>query len=387
MLHSFSAEQSAVRETAAMVARKISETIIDIDRQTGHSKQWWDAVHLLEKSGLLSLHIPKALGGGGHDLMTVVLAEEEIAKVDGGFANIVSHEACSYLIFTNAREAALRDDCLKRMSEGALTCIAITEPTTGADLARMQTEARRDGDGWVINGHKRVASLAAAAGMYLVFAMTDRSKGTKGLSAFLIHKGTPGLSVGEPDDIMGYRQLPPADVHLKDVRVPGVQLLGEEGGGLKIFAQALNVGRLGGGTQALGIAQGAFDLALAHAKQRQTFGKPLIEHQALQFKLAEMQTQIETSRAFVYQVARWMDTVDDISSPEVGKYCAMVKSQVSDMAMKVAIDAVQMFGAHGNYRHNHVERLLRDAKVTQLVDGPNELMKMRIGHALMRGKS
>ena len=185
------------------MARKISRTIIDIDRQTGHSKEWWDAIHLMKKSGLLSLHIPKSLGGGGHDLMAVVLAEEEIAKVDGGFANIVSHEACSYLIFTNARDAALRDDCIKRMSEGELTCIAITEPTMGADLAKMQTEARREGDGWVINGHKRVASLAAAAGMYLVFAMTDRSKGTKGISAFLIHKGTPGLSIGEPDELMG----------------------------------------------------------------------------------------------------------------------------------------------------------------------------------------
>ncbi|MBL0419087.1 acyl-CoA dehydrogenase family protein [Ramlibacter sp. AW1] len=386
MLHTFTAEQAAVRETAAAAARKINETIIEIDRQTGHSREWWDAIHLLEREGLLKLHIPKELGGGGHDLFTVVLAEEEIAKVDGGFANIVSHEACSYLIFTNAREAALRDDCLKRMSQGDLTCIAITEPDVGADLARMKTEARRDGDHWVITGDKRVASLAAAAGMYLVFAITDRSKGTKGISAFVIHKGTPGLTVGEPDDLMGYRQLPPADVHLKEVRVPAVQLLGEEGGGLKIFAQALNVGRLGGGTQALGIAQGAFDLALARAKERHTFGKPLIEHQALQFKLAEMQTQIESSRAFVYQVARWMDSVDDISSPEVGRYCAMVKSHCSDMAMKVAIEAVQMFGAYGNYRQYHVERLLRDAKVTQLVDGPNELMKMRIGHALVRNR-
>ena len=387
MIHTFTAEQSAVRETAAAVAREISKTISDIDRQTGHSKEWWDAVHLMEKSGLLSLHIPKALGGGGHDLMAVVLAEEEIAKVDGGFANIVSHEACSYLIFTNARDAALRDDCMKRMSEGNLTCIAITEPTTGADLAKMQTEARRDGDGWVINGHKRIASLAAAAGMYLVFAITDRSKGTKGISAFLIHKDTPGLSTGEVDELMGYRQLPPADVFMKDVRVPGIQLLGEEGGGLKIFAQALNVGRLGGGTQALGIAQGAFDLALARSKERHTFGKPLIEHQALMFKLAEMQTQIETSRALVYQVARWMDTLDDITSAEVGKYCAMVKLQVSEMAMKVTIDAMQMFGAYGNYRQYHIERLLRDARVTMLVDGPNELMKMRIGHALSRGKA
>ncbi|MBH1962928.1 MAG: acyl-CoA dehydrogenase family protein [Comamonadaceae bacterium] len=384
MLYTLTPEQAAVRDSAAAVARKISETIIDIDRQTGHSKEWWDAIHLLEKEGMLKLHMPKELGGGGHGLFTVVLAEEEIAKVDGGFANIVSHEACSYLIFTNARDAALRDDCLKRMQEGVLTCIAITEPNTGADLARMQTEARRDGDGWIINGHKRVASLAAAAGMYLVFAITDRSKGTKGISAFLIHGDTPGIRAGEVDDVMGYRQLPPADVFLKDVRVPGVQLLGEEGGGLKIFAQALNVGRLGGGTQALGIAQGAFDLALARAKERNTFGKPLIEHQVLQFKLAEMQTHIETSRAFVYQVAQWMDTLDDITTAEVGKYCAMVKSHCSDMALKVTIEAVQMFGAYGNYRSNHVERLLRDAKVTQLVDGPNELMKMRIGHALAR---
>ncbi len=385
MLHPLTPAQLAIRETAAKVASKISETIIAIDSQSGHSKPWWDAVHAMEETGLLSLYIPKEQGGGGSDILSVVLAQEEIAKVDGGLANIVSHEACAYLIFTNARDAALRDQCMKRMAEGALTCIAITEPETGADLARMRTTARRDGDEWVINGHKRVASLAAAAGMYLVFAITDPSKGTRGISAFVIPGETPGLSVGETDELMGYRQLPPADVRLDNVRLGSMQLLGEEGGGLKIFAQALNMGRLGGGTQALGIAQGAFDLALSYAKRRQTFGKPLIEHQALQFSLAEMATQIEASRALVYQVARWMDTVDDISGAEVGKYCAMVKSQASDMAMKVTVDAVQIFGAYGNYRSNHVERLMRDAKVTQLVDGPNELMKMRIGHALRRG--
>lgn len=384
MLHVLTPAQVAVRDAAATVAAKISETIIDIDRQSGHSSAWWDALHEMEKAGLLSLYIPTEQGGGGHDILSVVLAQEEIAKVDGGFSNIVSHEACAYLIFTNARDPKLRDACMKRMSDGALTCIAITEPDTGADLAQMKTEARRDGEGWIINGHKRVASLAAAAGMYLVFAITDRSKGTRGISAFIVNEGTPGLSVGETDELMGYRQLPPADVHFKDVRLPSSQLLGDEGGGLKIFAQALNMGRLGGGTQALGIAQGAFDLALAYAKERHTFGKPLIEHQIIQFSLAEMATQIEATRALVYQVARWMDSVDDISGPEVGKYCAMVKSQASDMAMKVTVDAVQVFGAYGNYRQYHVERLMRDAKVTQLVDGPNELMKMRIGHALKR---
>lgn len=385
MLHPLTPAQIAIRDNAAKVAAKMSETIIDIDRQTGHSKAWWDALHAMEHAGLLRLFIPKAQGGEGCDVLSLVLAQEEIGKVDGGFSNIVSHEACAYLIFTNSPNAPLRERCLKRMAEGALTCIAITEPDTGTDLAQMQTEARRDGDDWVITGHKRVASLAAAAGMYLVFAITDRSKGTRGISAFIVDEGTPGLSVGEVDELMGYRQLPPADVHFKSVRVPNAQLLGEEGGGLKIFAQALNLGRLGGATQALGIAQGAFDHALAHAKTRKTFGKPLIEHQAIQFTLAEMTTQIEASRAMIYQVARWLDAGADITSREAGTYCAMVKSQASDMAMKVTIEAVQIFGAYGNYRENHVERLLRDAKVTQLVDGPNEIMKMRIGHSLMRG--
>ena len=345
MLHVLTPQQTAVRDNAAKVAAKIAESIIEIDRQTGHSDAWWKAIHEMEHAGLLRLYIPKEQGGEGADIMSVVLAQEEIAKVDGGFSNIVSHEACAYLIFTNAKEQKLREHCMRRMSEGALTCIAITEPDTGADLARMKAEARRDGDGWIISGHKRVASLAAAAGMYLVFAITDRSKGTRGISAFLVDEGTKGLSVGEGDELMGYRQLPPADVHFDNVRVSSTQLLGEEGGGLKIFAQALNLGRLGGGTQALGIAQGAFDFALAYAKKRQTFGKPLIEHQAIQFSLAEMATQIEASRALIYQVARWMDTLDDISSREVGKYCAMVKSQASDMAMKVTIDAGQIFGS------------------------------------------
>lgn len=383
MLHVFTPEQQMVRDKAAKVAAKIAENIIEIDRQTGHSEEWWKVIHEMEHAGLLRLYIPKDQGGEGCDILSVVLAQEEIAKVDGGFSNIVSHEACAYAIFTNSRDKSLRDHCMRRMSEGALTCIAITEPDTGADLARMKTQAHRDGDRWIISGHKRVASLAAAAGMFLVFAITDRSKGTRGISAFIVDEGTKGLSVGEVDELMGYRQLPPADVHFDNVQVAAAQLLGEEGGGLKIFAQALNLGRLGGGTQALGVAQGAFERALAYAKERKTFGKPLIEHQAIQFSLAEMATQIETTRAMIYQVARWMDTLDDISSRDVGKYCAMVKSQASDMAMKVTVDAVQIFGAYGNYRKNSVERLMRDAKVTQLVDGPNELMKMRIGHALM----
>lgn len=385
MLHQLTTKQIAIRDTAARVAEQISQTIVEIDRQPGHSQEWWDAIHAMEKAGLLRLYIPKDQGGEGCDILSLVLAQEEVGKVDGGFSNIISHEACAYLIFTNSPNQELRERCLRRMAEGALTCIAITEPDTGTDLANMTTEAHRDGDEWVISGHKRIASLAAVAGMYLVFAITDRSKGTRGISAFIVDEGTPGLSVGEVDDIMGYRQLPPADVFFDNVRIPNAQLLGEEGGGLKIFAQALNLGRLGGASQALGIAQGAFDLALKYARERQTFGKPLIEHQAIQFKLAEMSLQIEATRAFIYQVANWMQGVDDLAGREVGKYCAMVKSQASDMAMSVATEAVQVFGAHGNYRHHSVERLMRDAKISQLVDGPNEIMKMRIGHGLKRG--
>jgi butyryl-CoA dehydrogenase len=383
-MHVFTPAQTAVRDKAAAATRELSKIIIDIDRQTGHSKEWWDGLHILENAGLLRLYIPTEKGGESADILSLVLAQEEVAKVDGGYSNIVSHEACAYAIFTNCQDEALRERAIKSMAEGSLTCIAITEPETGTDLAQMQTKAVPDGDGWIISGHKRVASLAGAAGMYLVFAMTDPSQGTRGISAFVVDAGTPGLTVGEVDDLMGFRQLPPADVFFDNVRVSRSQLLGEEGGAFKLFAQALNLGRLGGGTQALGIAQGAYEHALAYAKKRHTFGKPLIQHQAIQFSLAEMATQIEASRALIYQVARWMDATNDITSRETATRCAMVKMQASDMAMKVTIDAVQIFGAYGNYRENHVERLMRDAKVTQLVDGPNELMKMRIGHALIR---
>ncbi|MGN6459581.1 MAG: acyl-CoA dehydrogenase family protein, partial [Pseudolabrys sp.] len=224
MLHSLTPAQIAIRDKAAGAAKHIAKTIDAIDKQTGHSKEWWDALHAMEHAGLLRLYIPKEQGGEGCDILSLVLAQEEMGKVDGGFSNIISHEACAYVIFTNLPDKKLRDHCLKRMSEGALTCIAITEPDTGTDLAGMKTEARRDGDSWVISGHKRVASLAAVAGMYLVFAITDRSKGTRGISAFLVDQGTPGLSVGEVDELLGYRQLPPADVHLKDVRIPASQL-------------------------------------------------------------------------------------------------------------------------------------------------------------------
>jgi alkylation response protein AidB-like acyl-CoA dehydrogenase len=381
-IHGLTADQLRLQSRSRAVADSLVELARTSDRYPGYDEAWHEAIGILHKEGFFAMSVPHAFGGTGADLMSLVLVQEQLSRVDGGLANCISHEACAARAIENAAPE-IRKHCFDRMLEGGLTCIAITEPQSGSDLAAMQTTAVRRGDGYVINGAKTIASLAGVADIFLIWAMTDQAAGTRGISTFVASGKDAGITVGEAKDTLGFRQLPHHDVTFDNLVVPESARIGAEGEGLAIFAEALNVGRLGGGAQALGLAVGAYEHARSFAMERTTFGKPIAMHQAIQFKLVDMFVAVEAGRMLIYSVARFLDSTD-LHSREAGTYAAAVKMYESDMAVRVTEEAVEIFGAQGIWKSNDVERLFRDAKVTQIVDGPNALMRMRIGHALVR---
>lgn len=383
-VHRLSEEHTALAARAGALGDELTELVRQADQAPGYGDAWHEAIGRLHDEGYFAMSIPTEHGGTGGDILSLAIVQEYLSRVDGGLANCVSHEACAAQAILRANEE-VRKQCFDQMLDGALTCIAITEPHSGSDLGAMRTTAKKTENGYVIEGAKTIASLAGVAKIFLVWAMTDPEAGTRGISTFYVSGDDPGIEVSPAIDTLGFRQLPHHDVTFKNVEVPESALIGEEGGGLSVFAEALNVGRLGGGAQALGLAVGAYEKAVEFARDRVTFGKPIVEHQAIQFKLADMLTSIVTGRALLYDVARYMDDTD-LGSREVGMHAAMVKQWESDMAVRVTQEAVEVFGAQGIWKSNDVERLYRDAKVTQIVDGPNELMQMRIGREIARGR-
>jgi alkylation response protein AidB-like acyl-CoA dehydrogenase len=383
-IHRLGPEHASLRARTRSVADELTELVRRSDRQPGYDEAWFEAIARLHDEGFFAMSISTEHGGTGADLLSLALVQEQLSRVDGGLANCVSHEACAAQGILRANDA-VRRRCFEQMLEGALTCIAITEPQSGSDLGAMQTTATRTTEGYVINGAKTIASLAGVAKIFLIWAMTDPEAGTRGISTFYVPGDHPGIQVAPAIDTLGFRQLPHHDVTFTAIEVPEDARIGDEGAGLSVFSEALNVGRLGGGAQALGLAIGAYEHAVEWSRERVTFGKPIVEHQAIQFKLADMLTSITTGRSLLYDVARFMDDTD-LGSREVGMYAAMVKQHESDLAVRVTEEAVEIFGAQGIWKSNDVERLYRDAKVTQIVDGPNELMRMRIGREIARGR-
>jgi alkylation response protein AidB-like acyl-CoA dehydrogenase len=383
-IYGLTPEQMELQARTRDVADSLVELARTSDLQPGYDQAWHDAIDILHKEGFFAMSVPRQFGGTGADLISLVLVQEQLSRVDGGLANCISHEATAARAIESAAPD-IRQRCFDQMLGGSMTCIAITEPHTGSDLAAMRTTAVKTGGTYMINGKKTIASLAGVADIFLIWAMTDKAAGTKGISTFVASAKDPGIHVSEPKDTLGFRQLPHHDVTFENLEVPETARVGAEGEGLEIFAEALNVGRLGGGAQALGLAAGAYEHARAFAMQRTTFGKPIARHQAIQFKLVDMFVAVEAGRMLIYSVARFMDSTD-LRSREVGTYAAAAKMYESDMAMRVTEDAVEIYGAQGIWKSNDVERLFRDAKVTQIVDGPNDLMRMRIGHALVRAQ-
>jgi len=340
----------------------------------------------LANLGLLGMMTNPTYGGAGMDTVSYVLAMEEISKVDSSVS--VAMSVNNSLVCWGLEEygsEAQKQKYLTPLAQGIkdealyIGAFLLSEPEAGSDATHQHTSAVKEGDHYIINGVKNWITNGSTASVYLVIAQTDYTKGHKGINAFIVEKNTPGVSVGAKENKMGIRGSDTHAVSFMDVKVPAENRIGEEGFGFNFAMKTLNGGRIGIAAQALGIASGAYELALAYSKERKTFGKPIHEHQAIQFKLAEMATRIETARLLCFKAAWEKDNHLDYTTT-----AAMAKLYTSDVAMWVTVEAVQVHGGYGFVKEYHVERLMRDAKITQIYEGTSEIQKMVIGRSITR---
>lgn len=331
--------------------------------------------------GLTGIPWGEQYGGAGADYLSYVIAVEELSRVDASIGVTLSAHVslASWPIYKFGTEEQ-KQKFLRPLAEGKkMGAYCLTEAGSGSDSAGMRTTAVRDGDHYILNGTKIFITNAGEAEIYIVFAVTQPELKHKGITAFLVEKGMDGFTMGKKEKKLGIRSSPTLAVSFEDVRVPVENRLGEEGQGFKIAMMTLDGGRNGIAAQALGIAQGAFEQALGYAKERNQFGKPIASLQAIQFKLADMATKIEASRLLTYQAA-WLE---DQGLP-YGKASAMSKVFAGDTAMEVTTEAVQVFGGYGYTREYPVERFMRDAKITQIYEGTNEIQRVVISNFLLK---
>jgi len=341
----------------------------------------WEMVQVFREAGLFAVAIPEEYGGLGMGIMGLVLVTEELSRACAGIALAVAGTALGAMPILIAGSPEQKQRYLPRIAEGEiLAAFCLTEPEAGSDAGALRTTAVRDGDSYVLNGTKHFITNGGVAGVYTVIALTDPSKGSRGASAFVVDADTPGLIVGKKEDKMGIRASATAEIHFDNCRVPKENLLGREGLGFVIALQTLDQSRPGVAAQALGIAQGALDLALEYARQRKQFGQSIASFQGIQFMLADMATEIEAARALIYAVARYIDR----GGKDYGKVSAMAKLFASDVAMRVTTDAVQIFGGYGYMREYPIEKYMRDAKITQIYEGTNQIQRNVIARHLIK---
>ncbi len=340
-----------------------------------------DIIQEFAKADLMRTYIPKEYDGLGLGVFELCLIIEELARVDGGVAVSYAVNALgSFPLVLMGNEEQKRRFLPKAASGEFLTAFALTEANAGSDASNIATTAVRDGDHYVLNGTKQFITNGRMADFVTVIAMTDKTKGVRGLSAFIAEKGMPGFTYGKDEHKMGIRSSVTTELVFQDCKVPVANRIGEEGQGFLVGMRTLDKSRPGIGAQGLGIAWGAYEAALQYAKQRVQFGQPIINFQAIGFMLADMATQIEAGRAMLYQVAKWIDT----GSTKYSKESAMVKLYNTDLAMKVATDAVQIFGGYGYMKEYPVEKMMRDAKITQIYEGTNQIQRLVIAANIVK---
>ncbi|QWT45196.1 acyl-CoA dehydrogenase family protein [Azospira inquinata] len=338
-----------------------------------------EALRELGELGALGMVVPDTYGGAGMDYLSLVLTLEEIAAGDGATSTIVSVQnslACGITLKYGSE--AQKQEWLTRLASGqALGCFCLTEPHVGSDASAIKTTAVRDGDHWVINGVKQFITTGKHAEVAIVFAVTDKEAGKKGISCFLVPTATPGYQVARLEEKMGQKASDTAQILFDNCRVPASAMLGTEGEGYKIALSNLEAGRIGIAAQSVGMARAALEAALRYAKERETFGKPIIQHQAVNFRLADMATQVDAARLMVWRAAQLKDA---------GRPClteaSMAKMFASEVAEKVASDAIQIHGGYGYVSDFPVERIYRDVRVCQIYEGANDIQRLVIGRAL-----
>ena len=331
--------------------------------------------------GMMGIPFPTEFGGAGGDVLSYILAVEELSKVCATTGVILSAHTslCASLINENGtpeqKEKYLRDLC----TGNKIGAFGLTEPGAGTDAAGQQTTAVLDGDNYILNGSKIFITNGGVADTFIVFAMTDKSKGTKGISAFIVEKGFPGFSIGKKEDKLGIRASSTTELIFENCVVPKENLIGREGKGFGIAMKTLDEGRIGIAAQALGIAEGALDEAIKYMKERKQFGRPIAAFQGLQWMVAEMSTKIEAARFLVYKAA-WLKENKQPYSIDA----ARAKLYAAEVAMDVTTKAVQLFGGYGYTKEYPVERMMRDAKITEIYEGTSEVQKMVISGSLLK---
>lgn len=376
-----SQEQSMLRDSLREFCReRIAPFSADWDRRHEFPA---GALKELAALGVMGMTVPEQWGGTGMDYLSLALAIEEIAAADASMSTIVSVQnslACGILM--NYGNDAQKDRYLSRLASGEwLGCFCLTEPHAGSDASALRTTAVKDGDAWVLNGVKQFITSGKHAQLALVLAVTDKAAGKKGISCFLVPTDTPGYVVGRLEEKLGQHASDTAQIVFEDCRVPADHLLGTPGDGYRIALSNLEAGRIGIAAQSIGIARAALSAALAYAKERETFGVPLIEHQAVNFRLADMATRIEAARQLTWHAA----VLKDAGQPCL-KEASMAKLFASEMAERVCSDAIQIHGGSGYVADFPVERLYRDVRVTQIYEGASDIQRMVIGKALAAGQ-
>jgi acyl-CoA dehydrogenase len=341
-----------------------------------------ELVPIFGDMGLLQLWLPEEHGGPGGDLTTVCLAKEEIAKVSLSAATLCANNSISFILpLLHFGSEAQKQRYLPLAAEGRLiSAIGITEPQTGSDVSSLRTRAVRDGDSWVVNGQKSWITWGANADYLLLFARTSDAPGSNGISAFIVDTKTPGYRVGRQEHKMGRHGSPSHELLFENMRIPADALLGQEGQGFKACMKVLDLNRPTIAAGSLGLAQGALEAAIQYSKDRVQFGKPIAQFQAIQFKLADMAIQIEAARALLYNTTREIDSGDH---SRLTVMSSIAKCFVTDIAMNVTIEAVQVLGAYGYSKEFPVERMMRDAKVNQIIEGTNEIHRMIVARHLL----
>jgi len=379
MNYGFSEEQVMIRD----LARKIAHEKVLPKRQELDERGEFphELIKEIAQADLFRVFIPEEYDGLGGGCLEMCIATEELSRTCAGVA--VSYAASALgafplLLFGTEEQ---KKKYLPRVASGEILCAyGLTEPNAGSDAAAIETTAREDGDNYILNGTKIFCTNGGEADLYMIIAMTDKSRGARGATALLVEKNTPGFSFGKKEDKLGIRASATRELIFEDVSVPKNNVIGRPGMGFIVAMKTFDTTRPGIGAQAVGIAQGALDAALEYASQRKQFGQTITSFQAIQHTLADMAIQTEAARGLVYNAARLIDS----GAKSVSLYSAMAKTFASDVAMKVTVDAVQIFGGYGYMKDYPVEKMMRDAKITQIYEGTNQIQRNIIALELIK---
>ncbi|TET42884.1 MAG: acyl-CoA dehydrogenase [Elusimicrobia bacterium] len=380
MEYFLSEEQKMICELARRIAE---EKIKPVREHYDETEEFpWPIVEELAKVDLCGVYIPEEYGGTGGGVFELCLAVEELCKIDGGIALVLAATALSTFPIMLFGSDEQKKKYLPDIAAGKkLAAFALTEPGAGSDASAIQTTAKKEGDSYILNGTKCFITNGGEAQIYIVITMTDKTKGSRGASAFIVEKDTRGFSFGKKEKKMGIRGSATRELIFNECKIPKENLLGREGQGFIIALKTFDVSRPGVAAQALGIAAGALEDAINYSREREQFGQSISSFQAIQHLLADMATEVEAARALIYATARM---IDKGPKTRTTKESAMCKLLASDVAMKVTTDAVQVYGGYGYMREYPMEKRMRDAKITQIYEGTNQVMRNEIALALIK---